>query len=305
MLYLMSPESPRISPARQFWHFIVHLRWHYQVGILSGGYLLGGVLAGALNWQAYLLQYLNVHLLLFGGATAYNSYWDRDEGPVGGLRHPPPMARWMLPASLGVQGVGWALSWLSGPAFAATYAASMLFFWLYSTPHARWKASPLLSLAAIGLSTGAGSLLMGYFAASPAGVEWRVAGAAAAGVVLMILSLYPLSQVYQVEEDRKRGDRTFALAYGREAVRRFFTVSFPAGVLLIFLALRVHHPGPAWIFLGAGLLAGGAIRLAAGPRIFRREGYRTIMNIKYGTSLLFVVFLAAALLFKHGWPPLS
>ncbi len=296
----MPVSNGHITPLRQLWHFLVHLRWHYQVGILSGGYLLGGVLADAMQWETYLLQYGNVHLLLFGGATAYNSYWDRDEGPVGGLRRPPPMRRWMLPASLALQFAGWILAWSAGIPFALAYGGSLLLFWLYSTPHARWKASPHKSLVAIGLATGAGSMLMGYFAASPYVTDWRVAGPAALGTALVVLSLYPLSQAYQLEEDRRRGDRTFAMTYGPSGVRRFFLGAFLSGIGLVFGALLLLHPEAAWIFLLGGVAGAAAIRAAVKPVIFGREGYRTVMNIKYGTSLLFVCLLAAALLFKHG-----
>jgi hypothetical protein len=90
----------------KLWHFILHLRLHYQLFILSGGYLLGGLIADEPLWKQYWLQFLNVHVLLFGGATAFNSYWDRDEGPVGGLRNPPAMERWMRDLSLAMQAAG-------------------------------------------------------------------------------------------------------------------------------------------------------------------------------------------------------
>lgn len=296
-----TPEPASLS--RQILHFAVHLRPHYQLGILSGCYLLGGALAGVMPWEAWLAQLLNVHLLLFGGATAYNSYWDRDTGPVGGLRHPPPMRRWMHPASLVLQGVGLLLAWLlSGVAFAAVYALSMLFFWLYSTPHARWKGSPLRSLAAIGISTGANGVLMGYLAASPGYVDIRVAAPAALGAALVILSLYPVSQAYQAEEDRKRGDRTFALAYGPGGVVHFFTGAWSAGVLLLAAAFWPLYPMPLPVgtLTLAALAVGWGIRRVIREKIYRREGYETVMRIKYGTSLFFVALLAAVLLLRHG-----
>ncbi|MDZ7771956.1 MAG: UbiA family prenyltransferase [Balneolaceae bacterium] len=300
------PETHRaaepVSLPRQVLHFAVHLRPHYQLGILSGCYLLGGALAGVMPWGVWLAQLLNVHLLLFGGATAYNSYWDRDTGPVGGLRHPPPMRRWMLPASLALQGVGLLLAWwLSGFAFAAVYALSMLLFWLYSTPHARWKGAPLKSLAAIGISTGINGVLMGYLAASPGYVDAWVAAPGALGATLVILSLYPVSQAYQAEEDRARGDRTFALVYGPVGVVRFFTGAWGAGVLLLTCAFWPLYPR-LWLVVPlvlAALALGGAIRRVLREKIYRREGYRTVMRIKYGASLFFVALLTAVLLLRH------
>src|SRR5690625_4548517 len=148
--------------------FLIHLRLHYQIGILSGGYLLGGVLAGSPRWEEFWLQFLNVHILLFGGATAFNSWWDKDKGPIGGLRHPPTMDPWMRDLSLWMQVTGLAGAAASGPRLAAIYAVSLFLFWAYSAPLVRWKGRPLLSLWVIGISTGFNSLLLGGLAAGAA-----------------------------------------------------------------------------------------------------------------------------------------
>ncbi|MDZ7682184.1 MAG: hypothetical protein U5J63_10870 [Fodinibius sp.] len=80
-----TPNPEEAGMWRQLWHFVLHLRWHYQLFILSGGFLLGGFLSVDMNISSFFIKFLNVHLLLFGGATAYNSYWDKDTGPIGGL----------------------------------------------------------------------------------------------------------------------------------------------------------------------------------------------------------------------------
>lgn len=92
---------------KEIYHFFLHLRIHYQVLLLSGGFLLGGLITDYMNAYNYGFQFLNVHLFLFGGATAYNSYWDKDEGPIGGLKNPPEMKRWMHPVSIGMMLAGW------------------------------------------------------------------------------------------------------------------------------------------------------------------------------------------------------
>ncbi len=83
--------------------------------------------------QSFLFQFINVHLLLFGGATAYNSFWDKDEGPIGGLQNPPKMQPWMWSASLILQGVGLLIAIPQGLLYSGIYLGSILFFWLYST----------------------------------------------------------------------------------------------------------------------------------------------------------------------------
>lgn len=282
----------------QVWHFVLHLRWHYQLFILSGGFLLGGFLSPNLHPQWFIIQFLNVQLLLFGGATAYNSYWDRDTGPIGGLKRPPKMQRWMWVASLIIQMIGLMLAIPLGRLYLAVYALSMLLFWLYSTPWARWKGRPLKSLVAIGISTGFDSVLLGYLAAGNRAVPAYII-IAGLGVSLILLSLYPISQIYQREEDTRRGDQTFTLQYGLSVVFRFFEFSFLGGLALVTLAITHYHTWMGVLFGGIGLITGMIVRSHIRTLTADEQDYSKVMRIKYGTSMAFVIFLLIGLLLKH------
>lgn len=284
----------------QLWHFFLHLRWHYQLFILSGGFLLGGFLSSSMNWWWFLIQFANVHLLLFGGATAYNSYWDKDAGPVGGLKNPPPVSHWMWPASLFLQMIGLMVAMPMGNAFLAFYLFSMLLFWFYSSPLFRWKGRPILSLIAIGISTGANSVILGFFAAAtPVSVLDPTIIVAAIGTAFILLSLYPLSQIYQLDEDGERGDQTFALKYGRRTVFLFFKISFGLGLLFISGAMFTLHILPGLIFFVVGSLTGWGVWKMMKHISSDKKDYSKVMYIKYGTSFAFVAFLIVALLIKH------
>ena len=295
---MSSVESQNISIARQLWHFVVHLRWHYQLFILSGGFLLGGFLSPDLDVQSFLLQFFNVYLLLFGGATAYNSFWDKDEGPIGGLQNPPKMQSWMWSGSLILQIVGLLVAAGQGLLYNGIYVLSIVFFWLYSTPLARWKGHPIKSLVAIGVSTGFNSVLLGYLAAGNEIISMPV-WIAAAGVTLMLLSLYPISQVYQIEEDRSRGDRTFAEHYGKKGVTQFFIIAFLSGLILVSFVIGVFNFWVAILFGFVGVIVGVVVSLLLKGLSTTSEDYDKVMWIKYGTSMAFVLFLVGAILLKH------
>lgn len=290
--------SPKLSVATQVWHFILHLRWHYQLFILSGGFLLGGFLSANLDISSFLLQFANVHLLLFGGATAYNSFWDKDEGPIGGLQNPPKMQPWMWSASLMLQVVGLVIAVPQGLLYTGIYVLSMLLFWLYSTPLARWKSHPYKSLVAIGISTGFNSVLLGNLAAGNGEIAISV-WVAAAGVSLMLLSLYPISQIYQIEEDRKRRDQTFAVRFGKRGVCYFFIIAFVSGLILVSLAIGVFDFWIAVFFGGIGVIVGIIVFALLKGLATTSDGYTTVMRIKYGTSIAFVLFLGTVLILKH------
>lgn len=283
----------------QIWHFVLHLRLHYQLFILSGAYLLGALLSENFNLQWFAIQFLNVHLLLFGGATAYNSFWDRDEGPIGGLANPPEMVRWMWFASLLIQMIGLLLAIPMGGFFVGVYVLSMLLFWLYSSPWTRWKGRPLKSLVAIGVSTGCNGVLLGYYATG-FGPLYSSTWIAAAGVTFILLSLYPVSQLYQQDEDLRRGDHTFAVSYGKYTVMRFFEASFTVGLLLVALALGLRHFMLGITFGITGVVVGILVDKKLKGMMAGNEGdYRSVMQIKYRTSMAFVSFLVIALFAKH------
>lgn len=284
---------------KEIGHFLLHLRLHYQLFILSGGFLLGGLMADQMNTSQFWMQFLNVHLLLFGGATAFNSFWDKDEGPIGGLKNPPKMTEWMRTVSLIMMSIGWLWSALFGFLYFVIYGVSLLLFWLYSSPLARWKSHPQLSLLAIAVSTGLNSVFLGAIAAGG-----NITGPviiSAIGASLILLSLYPVSQIYQIEQDKKRGDRTFAIEYGIEGVKFFFVISYLVGMILFSAGLLKVYAYPAVIFFILGLIS-GVILLRLLLRLKGMESeYSSVMKMKFLASLSFVIFLLILSAIRYEW----
>ena len=280
-------------------NFFLHLRLHYQFFILSGGYLLGGLVADQMQVTQFWLQFLNVHILLYGGATAFNSWWDKDEGPIGGLKHPPKMSPWMRDVSLLFMLAGGIWAFTVGWPYFIVYGISAILFWLYSTPLARWKGHPILSLIAIGISTGLNSVLLGFWAAG--GVFSPILLLSGIGASLILLSLYPVSQIYQADEDSQRGDVTFYIEYGRKGVQRFFLISYITGLTMLSVGFYPMYAIPAIVLFIVGLLSFAIIqRFVMGLKGIQSE-YQTVMNIKFFASLSFVIFLLISNAIRYEW----
>jgi hypothetical protein len=119
---------------------------------------------------------------------------------------------------------------------------------------------------------------------------------ASLAVAAVLLSVYPISQVYQIQEDQKRGDQTFAARYGLEGVRKFFSVAFPLGIAGLTLSWVLRSPDLSGLIVGGVL---GLIGLGVGLGIWKSisaltgtvDEYERVMAIKYRTSLSFVSFL--------------
>jgi len=208
------------------------------------------------------------------------------------------MARWMWGASLIIQMVGILLAIPLGRQYLVVYALSMLLFWMYSSPWVRWKGRPIKSLIAIGISTGFDSVLLGYLAAGNHSIPVPIF-IAALGVTFLLLSLYPISQIYQRDEDSRRGDQTFAVQYGFSIVFHFFEVAYLIGLILISSIIIYYHTLMGLLFGIVGLAIGIIIRSFIKTLTTGSDDYSKIMRIKYGTSLAFVFFLLFGLIIKH------
>jgi 4-hydroxybenzoate polyprenyltransferase len=248
---------------RSLFHLFVHLRLHYQLVFLSPLFAWGFALGGGEFSARAAVAFLAFHVFLYGGITAYNSFYDRDEGPVGGLRAPPPVTGPLLGFSLAVQLLGLALSLLVGWELVALYATVMALSVAYSHPRFRWKARPILSLVVVALGQGAVGFRAGWISASTPSRPLLdstdgLLGMAAA--ILLTTGFYPLSQLYQVEEDRQRGDLTFAVVHGPQASFRCALACLVSGGLCIVLVVLSRFGAlDAALALAAQLLLWGFV----------------------------------------------
>src|SRR4030081_2822817 len=124
---------------------LVHLRLHFQL-LLAPVFLWGWLRAGGVLSRSFLLGFVAFHFFLYSGATAFNSFYDRDVGPVGGLERPPSVLPALLPFSLAVKGGGALLAPLVTLPFWLAYAIFVGLSFAYSHPLIRWKARTWTSL---------------------------------------------------------------------------------------------------------------------------------------------------------------
>jgi 1,4-dihydroxy-2-naphthoate octaprenyltransferase len=194
---------------------LIHLRLHFQL-LLAPVFLWGWLVAGGgLSWSI-VLAFISLHVFLYAGATAFNTYYDRDEGPVGGLERPPPVVPALLPVALGMKAIGAVLAALVNVSFLVIYLAFAGLSLAYSHPRVRLKAHTWGSLVTVAIGQGVLAFLGAWSAVRGdlSGVVSADGLLGAFAATLLILAFYPLTQLYQVDEDSARGDRTMAVAWG-------------------------------------------------------------------------------------------
>ena len=289
---------------RQIVHFTAHLRWPYQILLLSGTYGISILFVQEPDFSLFTEYFLLWHLGLYGGATAFNSYWDKDEGPIGGLKNPPPMRPWMRWASFFLMMVP--APFLMYDIVSDTlplvsmgvYVLSFFLFWAYSSPVIRWKGHPYLSVLVIFLSTGTNGFFMGYFSSS--GMSFSLLSVLAAlGVASILVSLYPISQLFQLEEDEQRGDHTLALQIGVKGVRTYYSIMYSFGTILLSGSLSLINPGLAVFFFIASL-TGFSLTYSVLHKLRGTEKeYKQVMSIKYLSSFSFLLYIIIAAWYLH------
>jgi len=154
-------------------------------------------------------------VFLNGGTLAINSVFDRDEGDIGYLNAPPPLPRHLLHFSVVLLVGGQLLAFALPLGFRIAYAICFAMSLLYSVPPFRFKA-----VAGVDWVIN----MWGFGTLTPYAAWAATARPLDLGHALVLLAfcplfagLYPLTQLYQFEEDRRRGDRTFALILGMRA----------------------------------------------------------------------------------------
>ncbi|MDH3674195.1 MAG: UbiA family prenyltransferase [Anaerolineae bacterium] len=215
--------------------FFIHLRLNFQI-LLAPIFLWGFYLAGGQPNPQFWLAFMAFHGFLYGGATVYNSYYDRDEGPVGGLEHPPPVVSALLPLSLIWQSVGLVLALWVNFTVGLIYGLIFALFTAYSHPRSRLKGRPIIGLLTVALGQGVLAAGGGWAVADP-----HFEALYALGVVAVLAAatfttgFYPITQIYQVDEDLARGDLTFAAWAGPADTFVFglVTMTLAVGVLAV------------------------------------------------------------------------
>ncbi len=281
-----------------------HLRVLFQL-TLSPLFLWGYMLAaGRFHWR-FAAGFIAFHLFLYTGITAFNSAYDRDEGPVGGMLAPPPVPDGLLSLSLVLQCLGALIAAAVSMALLKVYLVVALLGVLYSHPAVRWKASPWLSAATVFFGQGACGAAAGWITARGGwgGSDGATGWVAALSAALTTLGLYPLTQVYQIEEDRNRGDRTLAVALGPAGALRFgFAVLVAAGLSAVgALAWRGDRPGAGLVGAAYCWILAEVARFASEFRAGKHSdvsAFRTAMRLNVITSAGFICFTLLRLLRK-------
>ncbi len=178
------------------------------------------------------LIFFIIHFLIYPASNAYNSYMDRDTGPIGGIEKPPPPSRQLYLLSIVLDGAAILLSLVIGWLFTLVAIMYIGASKAYSYRRIRLKKYPVLGYLIVIIFQGAFTFWMVYTGSN---VEFNIYAPWQGMLIcaLLIGGFYPLTQIYQHQQDLDDGVATISYKLG-------YTGTFVFCALVYLLA---------WIFM--------------------------------------------------------
>ncbi len=180
------------------------------------------------SWFDVLYPFLIIHLLIYPASNGYNSYVDRDEGSIGGLEKPPMPTIKLFYVTLIMDFTALVSAFfVVSSAFAACLLAYILASRAYSARQIRLKRYAVLGFLVVTFFQGAFTYFMSYLGVTKAFLPindvtiWILAACS-----LQIAGVYPLTQIYQHEQDLADGVTTISYKLGYRGTFVFSGIMF-------------------------------------------------------------------------------
>ena len=141
------------------------LRFHFSFFLLPV-YLFALTQLVDINWERAVMIFLILHLLVYPASNGYNSYMDRDESPIGGVRHPLKPTRQLFYMSLLMDFLALTLSLIISIYFSVGILLYILASRAYSYRGIRLKKYPIAGFLTVLIFQGACTFWLVYHGSS-------------------------------------------------------------------------------------------------------------------------------------------
>jgi len=226
-----------------------HLRMPFSFFLLPV-FLFALSQAGEVNWMNTMLAFIILHVLVFPSSNGYNSYQDRDETSIGGLKYPPKVTLNLYNATLLMD----ILAVISGIFISVYFSISVLVFIImsraYSYRPVRLKKYPIVGFLTVFVFQGA----FVYFMAMSAIAGFSIPVLFSVNSIicmsissLFIGSIYPLTQIYQHQADKNDGVISISYKLGYTGTFVFSGILYGMASFLMLMYFSMKHQTVAFI----------------------------------------------------------
>jgi 1,4-dihydroxy-2-naphthoate octaprenyltransferase len=209
------------------------LRFHFSFFLLPV-FLFALSQVPRVNWTDALIVFFVLHFLVYPSSNGYNSYMDRDVSPIGGLKNPLPPSKQLFYVTIVMDIIAVTIALVISFYFAAGVLLYILASRAYSYRGIRLKKFPVTGYLTVVIFQGALTFFLSYHGSSESKtLDVPVFPMIAAAC--LIGGYYPLTQIYQHEEDRRDGVKTISMLLGKKGTFIFCGGIFVAATLLMFI----------------------------------------------------------------------
>lgn len=208
------------------------LRFHFSLFLLPV-FLFALSQLNNINWWNATIVFFILHLLVYPASNGYNSYMDKDKTPIGGLSKPLQPTKQLFYVTIAMDIFSVAFSIVISFYFAGGILLYILASRAYSFRGIRLKKFPVTGYLIVIIFQGALTFFLSYHGSSTDKTlhvpVWPMIAS-----TLLIGGYYPLTQVYQHEDDLKDNVKTISYKLGKKGTFVFCGIVFALATIAMF-----------------------------------------------------------------------
>ncbi|MFN2458004.1 MAG: UbiA family prenyltransferase [Chitinophagaceae bacterium] len=212
------------------------LRFHFSFFLVPVFLFAVSQLPGV-SWMNAFYVFIIMHLLVYPASNGYNSYMDRDTTSIGGLSKPLQPTKQLFYVTVAMD----LLAVFLGMFISYIFAIGTLFYILasraYSYRGIRIKKFAVPGFLTVFIFQGGVIFFFTYHACHP---EQTLFVPLLPCIIssMLIGASYPLTQIYQHQEDKKDGVITLSYLLGKKGTFVFSMLLFLIAILLMYMLYR-------------------------------------------------------------------
>lgn len=188
------------------------------------------------------------HLLVYPSSNGYNSYMDRDEGSIGGIKSPMQPTRQLFVVTVLMDMLAVGLSLMISTLFATCIGIYILFSRLYSYRPIRLKQYPIAGYLTVIFNQGSLTFFAVYYACTE-NLDTHVSWLGLITAAFLIGGFYPITQIYQHKEDRTDNVKTISMMLGTRGTFIFCAIMYTIAIGILWMYYSGHQQYKPFVVL--------------------------------------------------------
>jgi 1,4-dihydroxy-2-naphthoate polyprenyltransferase len=207
------------------------LRFHFSLFLMPVYWFALTQLVN-INWGRAVLVFIILHILVYPASNGYNSYMDRDETPIGGLKNPLQPTKQLFYTTIVMDVIAVTISIFISWYFAAGIVLYIMASRAYSYRGIRLKQYPFIGYLTVIIFQGAVTYWLVYHGSSEA-LYTKASPGGMIAASLLIGGFYPLTQIYQHKADKEEGVETISYKLGYRGTFLFCASVYAVAMLFL------------------------------------------------------------------------